>query len=88
MKLRSSYICFLPEHWRCVSGDVHEEPNELYNQDNKNSCWLEYLFLAPSGDQGVTISVDLNLSRDLNLHDSGLGLSQLRSLSGLSLRSF
>ena len=47
---------------------------------------LEFLLLAPSGDQGVATSVRLcgsNLSRALNLHLSGSGLSQV----SLRLRS-
>ena len=42
MKWRSSSICSLPEHWRFVYGDVHEETNILFNQDYKSS-WLAYL---------------------------------------------
>ena len=47
---------------------------------------LEFLLLAPSGDEGVATSVRLcgsNLSRALNLHLSGSGLSQV----SLRLRS-
>ena len=67
-------------------------PAEYLEGDTVSNIFIPSCFLAPSGAQVVGISVCLavlhgdSLSRALNLHLSGSGLSKvnLRLLSGLS----